>query len=202
MKKTFFLLPIAIIALAGCNNNNTDETKKDTDTSTGGDATPLASAITLNYDSFYEEGKKGYAGYAGDYTINGYNLTLSSVMSNTYAAAQQATLSTDDFKIFQFKKAEGNITVTDVLPSKVTVKFYTTYKYSKPLTVSFGEGTVTEPTAASSTVDTGATLTKNEQSYSVISYEVEYTVSGTANADLSITNTNAFAVYVESIVIS
>lgn len=203
MKKALFLLPIAMLALTGCGNDDNTDNKGNTDGGGSGSSTTIPDGgLKLNYDSFYDESKKSYADYTGEYTVNDFVVSLDTVMCNKYANAQVgATLSVDDFPVLQFKASVATLTVNDILPTKVTVKIYTTYDYSLPLSLSFDGGTVTDPTTTPTAVDTGATLSKGEKSYSVKSYEVIYTVSGTAASNLVIANTNKYACYVDSITI-
>ncbi len=191
-----------MLALTGCGNDDNTDNKGNTDGGGSGSSTPIPEGgLKLNYDSFYDESKKSYDNYAGEYTVDDFLVSLNSVMCNKYASAQVATLSVEDFPILQFKKSEATLTVNNILPTKVTVKFYTTYDYSLPLSLSFDGGAVTDPTTAPTAVDTGAILTKSSKTYPVKSYEVEYTVSGTVASNLVIANTNAYACYVDSITI-
>lgn len=188
-----------MLALTGCGN---DDNKDNTDGGgSGSSATIPDGGLKLNYDSFYDESKKSYAAYTGEYTVDDFLVSLDTVMCNKYASAQLGTLSVEDFPVLQFKASVATLTVNDILPTKVTVKFYTTYDYSLPLSVSFDGGNVTKPTTTPTAVDTGATLSKGDKSFSVKSYEVTYTVSGTAASNLVIANSNTYACYVDSITI-
>lgn len=130
-----------------------------------------------------------YANYNGTHKVGDYNVTTSNVLANTY----------EGYGVMQFKASAGEMSINGEF-SKIVVVFASTYAFDKanPVAVKAGETVLTA--SLTNTEDTGKQVTdKNNNSYALYLYTIEFTVAGSGEQTITILKDTAGAGYLTSI---
>lgn len=160
----------------------------------GGDES--AAALTLKSDSFTvldDSKQSGYDKYAGKHTVNGYEITLSGVMVNTYSDSKA-------YNVIQFRASNGTMTLTGEFTSITMVVASTSeYASTKFLQVKAGDATLECTKVKEEATNETYTNTSNKTAYPITLFTVSYAVTTTGSQTIEIKKADSGALYVLSI---
>ncbi len=181
MKKSLFLLPLlAGLALCSCGGGGDNPDKP-----SGGDG-GLEEPIVLDYDYLFEAAgskKTGYAAIAEIDEVEGYEASFTSVCVMNYwhdsVPAWDPATEDDGVKVIQFKAGEGEFSLYDIQPSKVTVVLLTSYAYKSGdnISVEFDGTKVKEKKASTEETEWAQYGTKKEGNETVTDYDTTHAIS-------------------------
>ncbi len=152
----------------------------------GGEDPQPTGSLELTSESFSvldDTQSSGYAKYKGTHTVNGYQVTLSDVMPGSEA----------DYKVVQFKKNTGTLTLTGTF-TKITVVLVSTNEYGEDTILTITAGTTKLTPSLKKTEETG----KKDGEFDVKIYTIEYTVTTTGAQEFTL-KAGSKATYASSI---
>lgn len=131
---------------------------------------------------------------SGTKQIDGYDIAYTDIANNNTIAVN-SVFTPVGFTMLQFKKTSGKIELTGEFTKIVTVILSShAYEANSMLTVQVGEETLTISTYSTEEIQIG--------SVTHYLYTVEYVVSGSGSQKVTFSDTNNFAIYVQSITLT
>ena len=153
--------------------------------------------VFTHADFVAAEGQSGYAAWAGDHVVGDKTVNLVSVMTSNNQ--------TGGIDVIQLsaagKRDAGKITIKDIAFEKLAIRVVSSYDYTKNVTISVGDTTLTlaDPAdIAAAKVYTGVDTSKG---YAINYFDIIVDLDAPLAGDLVIENNTGYAVYFESIAV-